>query len=1008
MIATEGYSYNGPATQSSSAFFPAYPTVLWALHAVTGVSVKLLGTLVTLACGAGVVVLFRRWCDDRVDPVVAAHRHGHAAALPLRLLPDGRGLRRRPLPAGRRIGAFLLLERGHPVLAGLVGAVATAARPVGIAVVVGLVAVTLWRKGTIARRDGPAPVRPAHVAPGRRRGRCSPLGGILGWMTYLGVRFGHPFAFEEVQQAPGWDQGSGPHTWFKVLWFQQLKNLPGRFLDWWRTGDSLAFEKWLYGAGVVLQGLLVLGFLWLAWQAWRRFGWGYGLYSFALLAIPLIGTKDFQGAGRYLLAAFPCYLALARDAGAAAGAASRHLDRGRDPPGGVGVRVRPGLLRCVTCMANFESLTIFYPMWNEEATIERAVGAAFEAGDLLVAAGEIGRYDVLIVDDASTDATGEIADALAAGDPRVSVVHHPTNRKLGGSLKTGFANATGELILYTDADLPFDMAEAAKAVRLMRIYEADIVSAYRFDRTGEGARRLVYSYVYNHLVQADVRPAPARHELRVQARPAIGVRARRAAQRGVVHRRRAAGPGPAPRLSASCSSASTTSPAPGASRRSRRTPSSPRSSGRCSSCGPTSRPSSRSPPTLLRHPEGFTPEVEVRRGRGRPVRTGHDRGRRAPTAARPARRERRRLRPHRGRVQGDPATPIATGIVTSTSVLALAPGFAPSVRWLDDAPHLGRGAHLAAVGEDPPLLSAREVPTLVDRRGRMWSSWRVFLPRAAAGRIDPDDLRREFAAQIDAITSAGVAIDHLDTHQNIHLWPMVSDVVLGLGRAARRPNRPGHPVDRARAGRCHRAAAGHPPGGPTAGPGLAVAGGLDRTRRGRAPRAGRHGGRARRGSPPRGPAPPSSPPIPAGPTTPSAPATAGRTSGRTSTPLSRSSTVRTAVTELGFELGTFADLDRGARVKPPRSPAARRVLGPLGRRPEGRPVPHRGALVDRAVRRARARGAPVRRHPRGRLRSRGVQHLPGDHLPRPSRRRRRHRRRQDRARRGGRRPARAR
>jgi hypothetical protein len=46
------------------------------------------------------------------------------------------------------------------------------------------------------------------------------------------------------------------------------------------------------------------------------------------------------------------------------------------------------------------------------------------------------------------------------------------------------------------------MAEVAKAVRLLRIYEADIVSAYRFDRTGEGARRLVYSYVYNQLVQA--------------------------------------------------------------------------------------------------------------------------------------------------------------------------------------------------------------------------------------------------------------------------------------------------------------------------------------------------------------------------------------------------------------------------------------------------------------------------------------------------------------------------
>lgn len=151
---------------------------------------------------------------------------------------------------------------------------------------------------------------------------------------------------------------------------------------------------------------------------------------------------------------------------------------------------------------HFESLTIFYPMWNEEATIERAVAAACDAGDDLVALGEIERYDVLLIDDASTDGTAAIADAMAAGDPRVSVIHHPVNRKLGGSLKTGFAHATGDLVLYTDADLPFDMAEVAKAVRLLRIYDADIVSAYRFDRTGEGARRLVYSFAYNHLVQA--------------------------------------------------------------------------------------------------------------------------------------------------------------------------------------------------------------------------------------------------------------------------------------------------------------------------------------------------------------------------------------------------------------------------------------------------------------------------------------------------------------------------
>jgi chitin disaccharide deacetylase len=121
------------------------------------------------------------------------------------------------------------------------------------------------------------------------------------------------------------------------------------------------------------------------------------------------------------------------------------------------------------------------------------------------------------------------------------------------------------------------------------------------------------------------------------------------------------------------------------------------------------------------------------------------------------------------------------GIVTSTSVLSLAPGFASTVGWLQDAPALGTGAHLAVVGEDPPLLTAREIPTLVDASGRLPYSWRQFLPRIAARRIDPADLAREFAAQVERITQAGVTVDHFDTHQNLHLWPAVRQAVLDLG-----------------------------------------------------------------------------------------------------------------------------------------------------------------------------------------------------------------------------------
>ncbi|MFM8868177.1 MAG: glycosyltransferase family 2 protein [Ilumatobacteraceae bacterium] len=151
--------------------------------------------------------------------------------------------------------------------------------------------------------------------------------------------------------------------------------------------------------------------------------------------------------------------------------------------------------------ARFGQLSIFFPMWNEEEYLERAVNAATEISDELMAAGTITDYEVVIVDDASTDATPRLADEASAANPRVKVVHHPTNRKLGGSMKSGFAASKGDIVLYTDADLPFDMRELHKALRLMHQYEADVVAAYRFDRTGEGYVRVIYSFFYNLLVR---------------------------------------------------------------------------------------------------------------------------------------------------------------------------------------------------------------------------------------------------------------------------------------------------------------------------------------------------------------------------------------------------------------------------------------------------------------------------------------------------------------------------
>jgi glycosyltransferase involved in cell wall biosynthesis len=136
-------------------------------------------------------------------------------------------------------------------------------------------------------------------------------------------------------------------------------------------------------------------------------------------------------------------------------------------------------------------------MFNEELNIERAVAAAVEA--LSKYADD---YEILIVDDASTDASARLAAGLAEANPRIRVLRHEKNRKLGGTLRTGFAAVSKDLVLYMDADIPFDPDVLGTAMRAMRITGADMIAAYRHDRTMEGFRRGVYTIVYNWLIGA--------------------------------------------------------------------------------------------------------------------------------------------------------------------------------------------------------------------------------------------------------------------------------------------------------------------------------------------------------------------------------------------------------------------------------------------------------------------------------------------------------------------------
>lgn len=140
-------------------------------------------------------------------------------------------------------------------------------------------------------------------------------------------------------------------------------------------------------------------------------------------------------------------------------------------------------------------VSMVVPMRNEERSLGPFLEVAIPALERHASA-----WEIVLVDDGSTDGTAALAAARAASEPRIHLVRHERNRGLGGALRSGFAAATLDWVLYTDCDLPWDLEETGRAFRAAEITGADFVSGYRHDRTGEGALRTLYSFLYNGLV----------------------------------------------------------------------------------------------------------------------------------------------------------------------------------------------------------------------------------------------------------------------------------------------------------------------------------------------------------------------------------------------------------------------------------------------------------------------------------------------------------------------------
>ncbi len=127
--------------------------------------------------------------------------------------------------------------------------------------------------------------------------------------------------------------------------------------------------------------------------------------------------------------------------------------------------------------AKVNSLSVFFPAYNEEANIENTVTKA-----LSILPGVAHQWEIIVVDDGSSDRTGPIVEAMAEKEERIRLITHERNRGYGGALKSGLYNARYELIAFTDADGQFDLSEIVNFLETKEKTGADLVIGYYLKR----------------------------------------------------------------------------------------------------------------------------------------------------------------------------------------------------------------------------------------------------------------------------------------------------------------------------------------------------------------------------------------------------------------------------------------------------------------------------------------------------------------------------------------------
>lgn len=143
------------------------------------------------------------------------------------------------------------------------------------------------------------------------------------------------------------------------------------------------------------------------------------------------------------------------------------------------------------------SISIFFPAYNDAGTIPSMVLTA-----LITVRDLTDDYEIIVINDASQDHTGAVLAELAQQYACVRVVTHEANRGYGGALRSGFANATKDLIFYTDGDAQYDARELKTLVEAFERHggEVDLVNGYKISRS-DPIYRIIIGRLYQSLVR---------------------------------------------------------------------------------------------------------------------------------------------------------------------------------------------------------------------------------------------------------------------------------------------------------------------------------------------------------------------------------------------------------------------------------------------------------------------------------------------------------------------------